>query len=471
LAHRGAQGRGDGANGLRPDSTMRVLHVIVGLWRGGEQSLTYECVRALSALGVQSEIFAYRTGREASNFAAIASTATASETGLHDLLQARQFDVVHLINGQAELGAIESLARSGRGMGIVVSYHSLTGFAPVWSRRNASLGTTVSRYLQTRLREYTDLPLCVVPNGVDVQRFSPGSAAASSERPIVGWVGRPGDPAKGFGTFLDVLEQAPLDGFQAWVADPSPQRWWPQGRERGRCRITRWETVPTPEMPEFYRAVAASGGALLSTSVSEGLPMCLLEAMACGCPVVAPAIMGIPELLNDRRTGLLYSPCAEAKEVACLVRGLEHGPLRERLVREALEGVRERFTMERMAQRYLGTYQRAVSAPLSPKLPDGTEWPAFRRWFFLYGREMRRSERQLAGRCLGGIPLFRWRQMATGCLRAAWHALRGDRWLRRQAARVAWANAGYAAEAGAAWLKRVLRGHSTWGAPLRRWGA
>jgi len=450
---------------------MRVLHVILGLWHGGEQSVTYECVRALSAFGVQSEVYAYRTGRNATTFSTIASVTTASEMSLDDLLQARQFDVVHLINGQAELGAIESMARCGREMGVVVSYHSLTGFAPIWSRRNASLGTTVSEYLRTELETYTDLPLRVVPNGLDVQRFSPGMTSESSDRPILGWVGRPDDPAKGFGAFLDVLGHALLDGYQAWVADPSPQRWWPQEQASATSRITRWETVPTAAMPDFYRAVAASGGALLSTSVSEGLPMCLLEAMACGCPVVAPAIMGIPELLDDGRNGLLYSPRSHPEDVARLVRGLEHGPLRERLVEDARLDVRDRYGVKRMGQQYLDAYQHALSVPLRPQLPDGTEWRAFRRWFVLSGRAMCRSERDIPGRCFGGTPLFRWRQLVTGCFLAAWHALRGNRLQRRRAARLAWVSAGYAAEAGVAWLKRPLRRRRARGAQPQRWSA
>ena len=44
------------------------------------------------------------------------------------------------------------------------------------------------------------------------------------------------------------------------------------------------------------------------TSRSEGIPLVLMEAMARGKPVLAPAITGIPELVLDGKNGFLYRP-------------------------------------------------------------------------------------------------------------------------------------------------------------------
>jgi glycosyltransferase involved in cell wall biosynthesis len=44
----------------------------------------------------------------------------------------------------------------------------------------------------------------------------------------------------------------------------------------------------------------------LLTSLSEGLPICLMEAMAGYLPVIAPNLNGIPELIDDRKSGLLF---------------------------------------------------------------------------------------------------------------------------------------------------------------------
>lgn len=55
-------------------------------------------------------------------------------------------------------------------------------------------------------------------------------------------------------------------------------------------------------------ACYASADVVVLTSRSEGIPLVLMEAMARGKPVLAPAITGIPELVTDGQNGFLYSP-------------------------------------------------------------------------------------------------------------------------------------------------------------------
>lgn len=53
-------------------------------------------------------------------------------------------------------------------------------------------------------------------------------------------------------------------------------------------------------------------------SLIEGIPVCLMEAMACGTPVLATSVYGVPELVVDRVTGLLVPPGDRAAIVAAL---------------------------------------------------------------------------------------------------------------------------------------------------------
>lgn len=55
-------------------------------------------------------------------------------------------------------------------------------------------------------------------------------------------------------------------------------------------------------------AEIARADAFVLPSLMEGLPVVLMEAMACGKPVIAPAVAGIPELVRDGDTGLLFRP-------------------------------------------------------------------------------------------------------------------------------------------------------------------
>jgi colanic acid/amylovoran biosynthesis glycosyltransferase len=94
-------------------------------------------------------------------------------------------------------------------------------------------------------------------------------------------------------------------------------------------------------------ACYAPADLVVLTSRSEGIPLVLMEAMARGKPVLAPAITGIPELVADGETGFLYRPGSEEDFVAKveLVRnslsGL--GPLR----RAARHHVLESFNREK----------------------------------------------------------------------------------------------------------------------------
>jgi glycosyltransferase involved in cell wall biosynthesis len=69
-------------------------------------------------------------------------------------------------------------------------------------------------------------------------------------------------------------------------------------------RVTLLGTVPRDRMDALYR----SADLVVLTSRSEGIPLVLMEAMARGRIVLAPAITGIPELVIPGKTGFLYSP-------------------------------------------------------------------------------------------------------------------------------------------------------------------
>lgn len=71
-------------------------------------------------------------------------------------------------------------------------------------------------------------------------------------------------------------------------------------------RVTLLGAIPRDEMDALYRRADL----LVLTSRSEGIPLVLMEAMARGRIVLAPAITGIPELVIPGKTGFLYSPGA-----------------------------------------------------------------------------------------------------------------------------------------------------------------
>ncbi|MFH1583382.1 MAG: glycosyltransferase family 4 protein [Candidatus Falkowbacteria bacterium] len=84
------------------------------------------------------------------------------------------------------------------------------------------------------------------------------------------------------------------------------------------------------------------------SSVKEGLPYSILEAMAAGLPIVSTNVGGISEMIGDEKTGLLVKP-AEARELAEKIKTLlNNKTLAQELGQSAKEKVKTEFGLEKM---------------------------------------------------------------------------------------------------------------------------
>ena len=88
----------------------------------------------------------------------------------------------------------------------------------------------------------------------------------------------------------------------------------------------------------------------------EGIPRCLMEAMAAGVPVIASDIPGCNDLVIDHETGILF-PVNDAQALAEKVRELAvNHALRGSLAKAAREFVEQNFSATRMAREYESLY-------------------------------------------------------------------------------------------------------------------
>ena len=101
--------------------------------------------------------------------------------------------------------------------------------------------------------------------------------------------------------------------------------------------------------------------AFVLSSLSEGLSIALLEAMAAGCPIVATAVGGNRELIQDGATGLLV-PSGDGESLAnAIARLLKNPPLAHQLGAAARDLVRARYSIKAMCGQYEALYRQLIN--------------------------------------------------------------------------------------------------------------
>jgi glycosyltransferase involved in cell wall biosynthesis len=100
---------------------------------------------------------------------------------------------------------------------------------------------------------------------------------------------------------------------------------------------------------------------LVIPSRSEGLPLVLLEALWIGLPVVASAVDGLPEVINDGKNGLLVPPEDPGALAGAILRILTDESFSASLAKNARQGARHQFAPAVMADRFAALYDRLLS--------------------------------------------------------------------------------------------------------------
>ncbi len=98
------------------------------------------------------------------------------------------------------------------------------------------------------------------------------------------------------------------------------------------------------------------------SSITEGLGTSLLDAMACGRPIVATTAGGMPEVVQDGKTGILVAPRNDRALADAIVKLLKDPALRERMGTAGLALANARFSAERMVADTLLAYHAVVGA-------------------------------------------------------------------------------------------------------------
>jgi teichuronic acid biosynthesis glycosyltransferase TuaC len=201
-----------------------------------------------------------------------------------------------------------------------------------------------------------------IPNGVDLAKFSPGNRAEARSR-----LGLPGDghivlgvggllPVKAYDRLVRALVHLSRDTSLVLVGD-GPQRASIRrlvGELGLTDRVRLAGAVPHRDLQTFYRA----SNLLAISSHSEGWPTVIFEALACGTPVVANPVGGIPEALGTQGLGYL----TEGNRPEEMARGIERALSIEWNVETLLRAARAHSWHE-IARRYVTLFEEVLKAP------------------------------------------------------------------------------------------------------------
>jgi len=114
--------------------------------------------------------------------------------------------------------------------------------------------------------------------------------------------------------------------------------------------------IPHDELPPYY----AMCDVLAVPSTYENLGLAPLEAMSCGRPVVASNTGGLPEIVENMRTGLLVPPGDPAALAQGILAMIQDEDLARKFGSEGRRIVLERYTLAKCAEATIGAYRSAV---------------------------------------------------------------------------------------------------------------
>ena len=209
--------------------------------------------------------------------------------------------------------------------------------------------------------------LSIIDNGVDLARFAEADRhrAAARERLgvaggelVVGTVGRLA-PVKNQRMLIESAGDAAASGSHEIVLvlvgdGPEKERLAAaaQSAPPGLRVVLAGAQRPEEWLPAFDVFALSSG--------SEGLPIALLEAMACGVATIVTAVGAMPEVVDHGRAGLVVAPGDRQALGEAIAALLDDARRREALGAAGLSRVRERHSAERMARDYEALYRKVL---------------------------------------------------------------------------------------------------------------
>lgn len=199
--------------------------------------------------------------------------------------------------------------------------------------------------------------LIVIPNGVELPRFA---RWANKDCVVIGTLGRFVD-AKDYMTMIRAAAclRARAPDFRLYILGDGPERGAME------AEIRRLGLQGHVEMPGFQADVAGwlrRFDIFAMSSIREGQPMALLEAMSHGLPIVATTVGGIPETVESNTEGILVPPGDPERLAEALLMLMSDPALRNAMGAAARARIERDYAIGRIAEMYRDLYDHLLKA-------------------------------------------------------------------------------------------------------------
>jgi glycosyltransferase involved in cell wall biosynthesis len=205
--------------------------------------------------------------------------------------------------------------------------------------------------------------IIVIENGVNIAAFAGHSAGASAVRaelgikstaPLLGIIGRL-KPQKDLPTFLraavEILNELPDARFLVVGDGPLREELETMAKEFG-----LFPALIFTGMRKDIADIMAALDVLVLSSLWEGLPVILLEAMAAARPVVSTAVDGVRSVVVPDKSALLVDTNSPSALAQACIKLAQNPELREKMGRAGLERVSDLYSLDAMIDRISGLY-------------------------------------------------------------------------------------------------------------------
>jgi len=245
-----------------------------------------------------------------------------------------------------------------------------TNFTTRWLYCSATAHIVVTgEALRRQLHEQNAYPLAhmtSIRTGIDLERFQPldktamRQALGVPEKTIIGILATLRD-WKGHDYLLDAMVSLRLrfPDLQLIVVGDGPRRTHLERRTRelGLQDIVRF--VGNQDNVEQW--LATFDVFALPSYGEEGVPQAIMQAMACGLPVISTPVGAISEAVVADRTGLLIPPRDTAALVAAIARLLEDAELRKNFSQAAVTYARANFGIDHLLDQMEAVFRRVIA--------------------------------------------------------------------------------------------------------------